>query len=414
MSYARLIPFEDLSLVTILPIMHVRYLSDYAMNYLALERKRPMQISVEPSRKCPCNKKLDHLVESQVVPNFQNGPEVHSASYKIEYRSFPEDRGPMAGLCEGGNEPPGSLKATCILWRKPEIQTSLCEYEAVVVFALLSTPPPPGLYLPNTRRLYQPFNQPYNKATNSISRPKNRQAKDQPTKQPTSGPSNRLVDKATDQPTKQPTNRQSNRPTGKATYQSTKQPTNRQSNLPVDKATDQPAKQPTSRQSNRPTDKATYQSTNRKNIQPTKQPLKVDKLSNFLTNRQSNLKVDKKNICKFEKNLPMRQKSYINQSTNAMYLTNCLTKQLPVDKKCNRPTGKATYQSTKQPTNRQSNLPVDKATDQPTKQPTSRQSNRPVNKAPNQPTKQPSSRLRGENGILLQLFPIWCKILMKE
>ncbi|KAJ4443432.1 hypothetical protein ANN_05101 [Periplaneta americana] len=45
MSNARLIPFEDLSLVTILPIMHVRYLSDYAMNYLALERKRPMQTS---------------------------------------------------------------------------------------------------------------------------------------------------------------------------------------------------------------------------------------------------------------------------------------------------------------------------------------------------------------------------------
>ncbi|KAJ4451216.1 hypothetical protein ANN_02676 [Periplaneta americana] len=42
---ARLIPFEDLSLATILPIMHVRYLSDYAMNYLALERKRPMQTS---------------------------------------------------------------------------------------------------------------------------------------------------------------------------------------------------------------------------------------------------------------------------------------------------------------------------------------------------------------------------------
>ncbi|KAJ4450497.1 hypothetical protein ANN_01924 [Periplaneta americana] len=41
----RLIPFDDLSLVTILPIMNVRYLSDYAMNYLALERKRPMQTS---------------------------------------------------------------------------------------------------------------------------------------------------------------------------------------------------------------------------------------------------------------------------------------------------------------------------------------------------------------------------------
>ncbi|KAJ4426833.1 hypothetical protein ANN_26632 [Periplaneta americana] len=51
MTNARLIPFEDLSLVTILPIMHVRYLSDYAMNYLALERKRPMQTSgVYPSR----------------------------------------------------------------------------------------------------------------------------------------------------------------------------------------------------------------------------------------------------------------------------------------------------------------------------------------------------------------------------
>ncbi|KAJ4445729.1 hypothetical protein ANN_12414 [Periplaneta americana] len=47
MSNARLIPFEDLSLVTILPIMHVRYLSDYAMNYLALERNRPMQTSDE-------------------------------------------------------------------------------------------------------------------------------------------------------------------------------------------------------------------------------------------------------------------------------------------------------------------------------------------------------------------------------
>ncbi|KAJ4428822.1 hypothetical protein ANN_25815 [Periplaneta americana] len=45
MSNARLIPFEDLSLVTILPIMHVHYLSDYAMNHLALERKRPMQTS---------------------------------------------------------------------------------------------------------------------------------------------------------------------------------------------------------------------------------------------------------------------------------------------------------------------------------------------------------------------------------
>ncbi|KAJ4444114.1 hypothetical protein ANN_05903 [Periplaneta americana] len=45
MSNARLIPFEDLSLVTILPIMHVRYLSDYAVNYLALERKRPTQTS---------------------------------------------------------------------------------------------------------------------------------------------------------------------------------------------------------------------------------------------------------------------------------------------------------------------------------------------------------------------------------
>ncbi|KAJ4429731.1 hypothetical protein ANN_21935 [Periplaneta americana] len=45
MSNARLIPFEDLSLVTILPIMHVRYLSDYAVNYLAIERKRPMQTS---------------------------------------------------------------------------------------------------------------------------------------------------------------------------------------------------------------------------------------------------------------------------------------------------------------------------------------------------------------------------------
>ncbi|KAJ4434896.1 hypothetical protein ANN_23467 [Periplaneta americana] len=44
MSNARLIPFEDLSLVTILPIMHVRYLSDYAMNYLALERKRKCDI----------------------------------------------------------------------------------------------------------------------------------------------------------------------------------------------------------------------------------------------------------------------------------------------------------------------------------------------------------------------------------
>ncbi|KAJ4428278.1 hypothetical protein ANN_24295 [Periplaneta americana] len=45
MSNARLIPFEDLSLVTFLRIMHVRYQSDYAMNYLALERKRPMQTS---------------------------------------------------------------------------------------------------------------------------------------------------------------------------------------------------------------------------------------------------------------------------------------------------------------------------------------------------------------------------------
>ncbi|KAJ4436366.1 hypothetical protein ANN_18998 [Periplaneta americana] len=47
---ARLIPFEELSLVTILSIMHVRYLSDYAMNYVALERKRPMQTSAKHVR----------------------------------------------------------------------------------------------------------------------------------------------------------------------------------------------------------------------------------------------------------------------------------------------------------------------------------------------------------------------------
>ncbi|KAJ4434295.1 hypothetical protein ANN_22847 [Periplaneta americana] len=37
----------------------------------------------------------------------------------------------MAGLCEGGNEPPGSLKATCILrWqRTPEGMLTITEQE---------------------------------------------------------------------------------------------------------------------------------------------------------------------------------------------------------------------------------------------------------------------------------------------
>ncbi|KAJ4439303.1 hypothetical protein ANN_07425 [Periplaneta americana] len=100
MSNARLIPFEDLSLVTILPIMHMRYLSDYAMNYLALERKRPMQTSVCNTRKFDHIKPslqllswavLDEVYELQLIVT-SHIDKISTHNKNVEYVSMRENR----------------------------------------------------------------------------------------------------------------------------------------------------------------------------------------------------------------------------------------------------------------------------------------------------------------------------------